>query len=162
IVHFADAIAGEGQGTPPAPPTAVANSVLGFDMAGSTGGVLTLASFIALKTLGKRFGIHKLGQFTPDPHFEKNYSWIREGGMIRGSYDFFSSVPVATHVQWVVDHVKRLVPGDLAPAIDLEDASGNLDGTYHYSTLPNNAGRIALFQDIRRWLDDVETKLGRT
>jgi len=110
-----------------------------------------------LKTLGKRFGIHKLGQFTPDQHFDQNYRRIREAGMIRGSYDFFSSVAVATHVQWVVDHVQRLAPGDLAPAIDLEDQSGNLDGKYHYSTLPNNAGRVALFQDIRRWLDDVQS-----
>src|SRR5262249_54923973 len=120
----------------------------------------TLADFVALKNVGKRFGIHKVGQFSVDGHFDQNYPWIREAGMIRGSYDFFSSTPVATHVQWVVDHVIRLGPGDLAPAIDLEDGKGDLDGKYHFTTLPD-AGRLALFQDIQQWLDDVGPKLGR-
>jgi hypothetical protein len=58
-----------------------------------------------------------------------------------------------------VDHVKRLTPGDLAPAIDLEDGSRALDRKYNYSS--SGAGRNNLFVDISTWLDAIEARLGR-
>ncbi len=145
--------------TPQAPPAAVSSLTLGFDMAESTGSNLRQSDFDALRTLGKRFGIAKLAQYVEDTKFDKNYEFIRKAGMIRGSYDLFSPKPVDTQVEWVVKHVKRLAPGDLAPALDLEDGDGGLDRKYGYSS--SNRGRQAFFNDINKWLLNVETRLGR-
>ena len=94
-----------------------------------------------------------------DQAFDTRYPLIRDAGMIRGSYDFFAPVDVGDQIAFVVDHVKRLTPGDLAPAIDLEDGSRALDRKYNYSS--SGAGRNNLFVDISTWLDAIEARLGR-
>jgi GH25 family lysozyme M1 (1,4-beta-N-acetylmuramidase) len=152
--------AGEATRTPSVPPVVVAHLPLGFDISEGNGPrPPTLADFIALKQAGKSFGILKVAQYEVDHQFDVRYPLVRAAGMIRGSYDFFAPIAVATQVQWVVDHVKRLTPGDLAPALDLEDGKKALDRKYHYTS--GNAGRQDLFKDISIWLKEVETRLGR-
>jgi GH25 family lysozyme M1 (1,4-beta-N-acetylmuramidase) len=128
IVHFDDAIIGEGAGggggrTPPA------GWPLGLDIYSLNG--MTAASIAAQKAAGMSFVITKSSQGTnPDPGFPSRYQWIRDAGMIRGSYHFFSNKndasivwggSVADQANKVIDLVKRLAPGDFAPALDLED-----------------------------------------
>jgi GH25 family lysozyme M1 (1,4-beta-N-acetylmuramidase) len=133
---------------------------LGFDINQDNGDRTEgLTEFAALKQVGKIFGIAKLAQAGVDQAFDTRYPLIRDAGMIRGSYDFFAPVDVGDQIAFVVDHVKRLTPGDLAPAIDLEDGSRALDRKYNYSS--SAAGRNSLFVDISTWLDAVEARLGR-
>ena len=146
--------------TPAAPPKPVKDRPLGFDISQANGDKTEgLTEFVALKTAGKVFGIAKLAQAVMDTTFDTRYPLIRDAGMIRGSYDFFAPIDVDAQIQFVVDHVKRLTPGDLAPALDLEDQSGTLDVKYKYSS--GSDGRKALFKDVTKWLDQVETRLGR-
>jgi len=144
----------------PVPPVPVQNLPLGYDISQDNGNQAEgLAEFAALKQVGKVFGIAKLAQVGVDRAFDTRYPLIRDAGMIRGSYDFFAPVDIADQIAFVVDHVKRLTPGDLAPAIDLEDGSRALDRKYNYSA--GGAGRDNLFADISTWLNAVETRLGR-
>ena len=126
-----------------APPVPVKDLPLGFDINQANGDQTEgLKEFKALKTAGKVFGIAKIAQGgakNPDVTFDVRYPLIRDAGMIRGSYDFFAPVDVDDQIQFVVAHVKRLTPGDLAPAIDLEDQSASLDGKYRYTA---GAGRL--------------------
>lgn len=155
------AAGGGAAGGPTAPPANFANMPLGFDISESNGPQPpSVADFEALRTAGKSFGILKVAQNVVDRQFDPRYPLVRDAGLIRGSYDFFAPKDVAIQVQWVVSHVQRLTPGDLAPAIDLEDQSGALDAKYSYSA--GLAGRQNLFNDILSWLNDVEKQLGRS
>lgn len=146
---------------PTAPPNPVKDLPLGFDISQDNGNQKEgLTEFVALKDAGKVFGIAKVGQYRKDDAFDTRYPLIRDAGMLRGSYDFFAPIDVDTQIQLVIDHVKRLTPGDIAPALDLEDQSGVLDKKYKYST--TLAGRQSLFNDVSRWLTQVETQLGRS
>ena len=109
---------------PPAPPVNVNGLPLGFDIYQSNGpAVVTVAHFQALKQVGKIFGIHKVAQGSIDAHFDDRYPLIRRAGLIRGCYDFFAPQSVDPQVTLLVTHVQRLTPGDLAPALDLEDGA---------------------------------------
>jgi GH25 family lysozyme M1 (1,4-beta-N-acetylmuramidase) len=115
---------------------------LGFDISSDNGPQPpSLADFEVLRTAGKIFGILKVAQNVVDGQFDVRYPLVRDAGLIRGSYDFFAPKDVAIQVQWVVSHVQRLTPGDLAPAIDLEDQSGALDAKYSYSAGLAGRGR---------------------
>ncbi len=145
---------------PPAPPVNVQGWPLGFDIYQSNGpAATTVAHFQALKSVGKIFGIHKVAQNGADIRFDARYPLIQQAGLIRGSYDFFSTAAVNTQVSLVVTHIPRLTPGDLAPALDLEDGSGTLNGKYHYTA--GAAGRQSLFNDAMAWLNGIEQQLGR-
>lgn len=154
---------------PPAPPTSVAGLPLGFDIYELNGpATVTVADFTTLKTVGKIFGILKVGdsavvrgvrQVYLDRRFDARYPLVRAAGLIRGSFDFFAPLDVNVQVDLVVNHVQRLTPGDLAPSIDLEDQSGILNAKYAYST--SQAGRQRLLNDFSTWLNEVEKQLGR-
>jgi len=157
---------------PPAPPVNVSGKPLGFDIYQSNGpAVVTVADFQALKRVGKIFGIHKVAQGGVDAHFDDRYPLIRQAGLIRGCYDFFAPQSVDPQVTLLVNHVQRLTPGDLGPALDLEDGSGALNAKYHYSTgVPASGGKPAktalqcrqdLLNDVMAWLNGVEKQLGR-
>src|SRR5262249_15123705 len=133
-----------------------------------------------------------------DGKFPEYYRWIREAGMIRGSYHFFSNRrsgdaahggSIADQANKVIMLVKRLGPGDLAPALDLEDEPRNpanglpqeaskggrfpldqglqpTEEGYQYRHIAAYAdrgsnGRRELLTDIQDFLDRVETALGR-
>jgi GH25 family lysozyme M1 (1,4-beta-N-acetylmuramidase) len=145
---------------PPAPPVNVADLPLGFDIyEGNGSGTETVADFQALKAAGRIFGLHKVAQKDLDGKFDARYPMLRDAGLIRGSYDFFAPIDVNAQVDLVVNHVQRLTPGDLAPAIDLEDGSKQLNVKYNY--LAGMAGRQNLFNDVATWLNEVEKQLGR-
>src|SRR5271154_3890349 len=145
---------------PPAPPVNVAGKPLGFDIYQSNGpAAVTVAHFQALKAVGKIFGIHKVAQGAVDAQFDARYPLLRQAGLIRGCYDFFAPSDVNAQVSLVVSHVQRLTPGDLVPALDLEDGSGALNAKYHYNA--GAAGRQNLFNDVMTWLNGIEQELGR-
>lgn len=173
----------------PAPPTEVAAWPLGVDLFQSND--VDAAGFRNLKRRGKTFGIAKTSQGThPDGRFKDYYKWIRESGMIRGSFHFFANKrgtspepawtagTVEHQAKLVISMVKRLAPGDLAPALDLEDEGKGAAHRYplDQGALPNErgysyrkghyhnwqAGRDELLEDIQDFLNRVETALGRT
>lgn len=175
--------------TTTAPPSAVANWPLGVDL--YAGNATDAAGFQNLKNQGKAFAIAKSSQGTTgDGRFANYYGWIRDSGMIRGSFHFFGNKR-STHPVWggtvedqanrVLSLITRLAPGDLAPALDLEDeprdpASGKsadqggrypldqglqpTEDGYHYRHRPD--GIQELLGDIQDFLNRIETALGRT
>lgn len=135
IVHFIDAISGEGAGggsggTPPA------GWPLGVDI--YSGNALNAADFTAMKGRSIEFAITKSSQGrNADSRFNNYYRWIKDAGMIRGSYHFFSNKnsnsavwgsTIAQQADKVIEKVKRLAPGDLSPALDLEDEARFTNG----------------------------------
>jgi GH25 family lysozyme M1 (1,4-beta-N-acetylmuramidase) len=183
-----------------APPAVVANWPLGVDF--SSYQALDNAAFANLKTRGKVFTIIKCSEgLQPDPRFLRStdprfaqsdyYRLARENGFIRGSYHFFANKhgnaaqpfntgSIAEQANLVIRQVPPLLPGDLAPALDLEDEArpplnhfpidqGRFAGEdgYHYRAGPiyadhGAAGRRALLTDIQDFLNQIETAFGRT
>lgn len=185
-----------------APPTAVSGWALGVDL--YSGNAADAAAISNLQSQGKTFVIAKCSQgTTPDRNnaanrgFVEFYGWTRDCGMIRGSYHFFSNKWSNSHIfggaiqdqaNTVLSLVTRLVPGDLAPALDLEDEPRNpanghaldaaqggrypldqglqpTDTGYHYrrGVYANwQVGRDALLADIQDFMNRLETALGRT
>ena len=181
--------------TPATPPAEVASWPLGVDLyAGNEykKAPISAAGFANLKSHGKVFAILKSSQGTnPDGQFITGagyYQRAADAGLIRGSYHFFANKnapagtwggTVAQQADKVIGLVRRLGPGDLAPALDLEDERRNARGKpdsagrypldqgllsgqtgYHYRT--TQAGKDALIADAQDFLDRVETALGRT
>lgn len=194
-----------GSATAPAaatPPADVANWPLGVDLySGNTykGGPITDDGFRNLASHGKVFAILKSSQGTTDDgQFTTYYQRAADAGLLRGSYHFFANplpstdpakpIPnglfagsVADQANKVISLVWRLGPGDIAPAIDLEDEPRgaankfpldegllpNQSG-YNYRSVTGRtnaqvtAGRQAVIADVQDFLDRVETALGRT
>ena len=168
------------------PPAEVAGLILGVDLYVSNN--TDAAGFRNLKQQRRMFAIAKSSQgMQPDPSFSKYYGWIRDAGMIRGSYHFFSNKrsmsavyggTIERQANTVLSLIPRLAPGDLAPALDLEDEPRGKAGRfpldqglqpseqgYHYrgGQYANwRAGRDELLADIQDFLDRIETALGRT
>lgn len=172
-----------------APPHAVAGWPLGVDL--YAGQQMDAAAFANLRRQGKLFAIVKSSQGTlADARFAQYYDMAKAAGLLRGSYHFFANkwdgVPqawlhgaIADQANTVVRLVKRLVPGDLPPALDLEDEPRGpanrypLDQGmtpaqrgYHYRRIAGNPhwhdGVAELLADIRSFMERVETALGRT
>jgi GH25 family lysozyme M1 (1,4-beta-N-acetylmuramidase) len=179
-----------GTNTPKAPPAEVANWPLGVDV--SRHQPLNDASFAALARAGKKFVIVKAtqGRNPKEATFDDYYARTKSHGMLRGSYHFFGNPfstawyggTIAQQTQGFLGAVKRCAPGDLAPALDLEDeprsaSFGALDtaqgGRYPldqgvvasehgYAYRTSNAGRQDVLADVQRFLDRIETAVGRT
>ena len=172
-----------------APPHAVEGWPLGVDL--YAGQAMDAAAFANLKRQGKLFAIMKSSQGTlADAKFIQYYAMAKATGLLRGSYHFFANkwdgVPqawlhggIADQANAVIRLVKRLVPGDLAPALDLEDEPRGPTNRYpldqgiaptqrgyHYRRIASNpnwhAGLTELLADIRSFLERIETALGRT
>jgi lysozyme len=172
-----------------APPAVVARWPLGVDI--YSGQKMDGAAFVNLKRQGKTFAIVKSSQGTvQDGKFPTYYKLAKDTGMIRGSYHFFANKSAGVPQPWlhgtisdqaatVISLVKRLGPGDLAPALDLEDEPRKpadrypldqgilpVQQGYHYRRTGDNpqwrAGVEALLRDIQTFLATVETALGRT
>jgi lysozyme len=168
------------------PPAEVARLILGVDL--YTGNNTDAAGFRNLKKQRRVFAVAKSSQGTsPDPSFANYYGWIRDAGMIRGSYHFFSNKrstdavhggTIERQANTVLSQIPRLAPGDLAPALDLEDEPRGKakrfpldqglqpsEQGYHYrgGVYANwRAGRDELLADIQDFLDRIEAALGRT
>jgi GH25 family lysozyme M1 (1,4-beta-N-acetylmuramidase) len=142
------------------PPSAIAGWPLGVDLSNYQNQVKA-AGFTNLKNQGKAFAIAKSSQgVTQDGGFADRYRWIHESGLIRGSYHFFSNKnsadpvwggSVSDQADKVIALVKRLSPGDLAPALDLEDELRNpANGRpKHANDPPNIVHRFPLDQGLR-------------
>jgi GH25 family lysozyme M1 (1,4-beta-N-acetylmuramidase) len=176
-----------------APPAAVANWRLGVDFSSYQN--VHDAGFENLRSHQKVFAILKSsqgqvrdGKFLADPHdvaHSDYYAKARAHGFIRGSYHFLAnkrglhsltfSGTIEQQVNMVKSTVPPLLPGDLTPALDLEDQENHgrfpLDQGvfpdehgYHYRThWPTHAaGRRELLTDIQDFLDRIETAYGRT
>jgi GH25 family lysozyme M1 (1,4-beta-N-acetylmuramidase) len=174
------------------PPAEVSSLPLGVDVyAGNTykGAAINAAGFTNLRDHGKTFAILKSSQGTqPDGQFSTYYALAQNSGLIRGSYHFyanpqgtlpFHSGTVQQQADLVVSLVNRLVPGDLAPALDLEDeprgASNRYpldqgiqptENGYHYRHIAayadhGRAGLDALLTDVGEFMFRLETALGR-
>jgi N-acetylmuramoyl-L-alanine amidase len=155
-----------GAPNPAAPPLAVASFPLGFDIyesnTKSNGKPLDDADFSALRAAGKLFGIAKLGQGRADGQFAAYYEAIRRAGMIRGSYYFMTTRPIERELELIASLVPRLLPGDLAPALDLEDSDKYgypLNKHYHYQD--TSAGKAALLRAVGDLMNGIEARLGR-
>lgn len=182
---------GGGSATPPAPapvtpPAEVAGWPLGVDLYALNsylGAPISAAGFANLRAQGKVFAILKSSQGTADDgQFTAYYQRAADAGLIRGSYHFYTnpkapvapgSGTVAQQADKVISLIPRLGPGDLAPALDLEDEprgaakrypldEGVAPGQtgYHYRT--TQAGRTEVIADTQDFLDRIETALGRT
>jgi GH25 family lysozyme M1 (1,4-beta-N-acetylmuramidase) len=122
-----------------------------------------LTTFQRLARHGKDFVLVKASQSTPDPTFGGHYENVRAAGLIRGAFHWFTPRPVSDQVRLFLGLVPRVGPGDLAPALDLEDSSMALWQHYKYThgKTGNAAGSTALLDDVQDWLDRVEAALGR-
>jgi GH25 family lysozyme M1 (1,4-beta-N-acetylmuramidase) len=114
------------------------------------------------------------GPDRPDSRFAARWSGSRDSGLIRGSYHYFHTGRVAdgtadartdSQADVVVSLVGRLLPGELAPSLDLEEASVNnsvdASGTANFGD--DASWSSANWIDrIGRFLDRLETALGRT
>lgn len=123
-----------------------------------------VATFQRLVRLGKVFAIVKSSQWQAEAAFRGHYDNARAAGLIRGSYHFFTPRPVAEQVRLVLGLVPRVGPGELAPALDVEDGSKKLWDTYKYTYDGGGtpAGSKRLLDALQEWLDAVEAALGRT
>jgi GH25 family lysozyme M1 (1,4-beta-N-acetylmuramidase) len=119
----------------------------------------TLPAWADLRNAGISFIIHKCseGGGITDPRFSSRYRDTRTNGFIRGSFHFYRHTDAqAGSVQGdqVVAAVSRLRPGDLAPALDFENAALVL-----HQHEPASAADWRT--ELLEFLDTVETKLGR-
>ena len=95
--------------------------------------------------------------------FPQRWAATGANNIIRGAYHYYRyNVGTATahdgdeQAQLVASMVSRLLPGDLAPALDFE-------GEYLVAALAGNEpGAVDLRDDLDLFLDGVETRLGRT
>jgi GH25 family lysozyme M1 (1,4-beta-N-acetylmuramidase) len=110
-----------------------------------------------------RFIIHKSsertrdGRLIDDGAFKARWRATGAAGLIRGSFHYYRHVEGAAGsaaADRVVAQVGRLLPGDLAPALDLEK-----DAVSNRSSDPNARSWATELGDF---LDTLEIKLGRT
>jgi lysozyme len=107
---------------------------------------------------GIRFGYVKAteGQSFVDSAFTDNWSRARDAGLVRGAYHFFRpAATVANQVENFIRTLPRLEPGDLPPALDLEEAR-TAGGVDEWDDVPRGQ-RVARAVG---WLQAVEDALG--
>jgi GH25 family lysozyme M1 (1,4-beta-N-acetylmuramidase) len=107
-------------------------------------------SFSRIAKAGFSFVFHKASQFRVDTKLEERWLQISQAGMLRGAYHMLhhNAGSVADQVERFVSAVQRLVPGDLGPALDLEDRDPGHHADYW---VPR----------IRQFADLIEARLGR-
>lgn len=99
---------------------------------------------------GKVFAIARATYGTGhDGQFGVNWPGMKAAGLIRGSYCWVKPGPLLPQVNRLLAELPRLLPGDMPPAFDFEDAG--------FFDLP-----VAdVLQTARSWLALVESALGR-
>lgn len=174
IVHFTDSIGGEGQ----AVVNPAATQVDGIDVHFP----VPIPSWNNLDQAGIRFIFHRCSEQQKggalvgdtDAHvvaagslattsFPQRWAATGANNIIRGAYHYYRFNVGTTNphngdeqAEMVTSMVGRLLPGDLAPALDFE-------GNYVVTELANNEpGAVDLRDDLDLFLDGVEIRLGRT
>ena len=170
IVHFTDTIGGEGQAVVNPAVTKVDGIDVHFPV--------PIPSWSNLNQAGIRFILHRCSEQQEggalvgdtDAHvvaegspatrsFPQRWAATGANNIIRGAYHYYRyDVGTATahdgdeQAQMVASMVSRLLPGDLAPALDFE-------GKYLVSALTGNEpGAVDLRDDLDLFLDGVETR----
>jgi GH25 family lysozyme M1 (1,4-beta-N-acetylmuramidase) len=122
-----------------------------------------LPSFNDIRTAGFSFIVHKSSERTRggglinDGVFKQRWADTAAGGLIRGSYHYYRHRDGATgdvQAETVAALIQRLVPGDIAPALDFEN-----DALVAGSREPT---AVEWRAEIEAFLDHIETRLGRT
>jgi len=102
-----------------------------------------------------------IGAHTSDQMFAVNWMAIRGRGLIRGAYhSFWPLTSAADQADKYIATVGALAPGDLPPAIDLEEAYLKKDTNHDHEfwkTIPRDE-RLPM---ILGWLTRVESAVGR-
>jgi len=89
------------------------------------------------------------GTHTRDRLYQTNYAGLKQSEIARGAYHFFHpQLDAQAQASNFLSVVSRLFPGDLPPALDVELSGGQ------------SPSMIA--DGMRRWLDLIQEKLGRT
>jgi lysozyme len=129
----------------------------GIDVSSNQGQV----DWAAVKNDGKVFAFVRasLGGHQPDTIFSVNWPRMRDAGIIRGAYHFFwPATPWLEQAESFLKLLGSLSPGDLPPALDLEEAIAKGDPAKHdiWQDVPASQ-RLPMVQN---WLDTVEDATG--
>ncbi|MEJ7729581.1 MAG: GH25 family lysozyme [Polyangiaceae bacterium] len=107
----------------------------------------------AVGAAGMEFAIARssYGEGFVDPRFDKNWKGIRAAGLVRGAYQFFlaDQDPIA-QAELLLEQLAGaggLEPGDLPPALDIEETRG--------------VGDAKIVARMHAWLEHVEAAIGR-
>ena len=104
-----------------------------------------------VKAAGNVFAIARVSDGTgyPDTQFAANWSGMKSVGLVRGVYQFFrpEEDPIA-QADLMLAKIADLAPGDLPPIMDME--------------VTDNVATATLQANMKKWLDHVEQKTGRT
>jgi len=134
---------------PPAP-------ISGIDVSSHQGTV----DWDAVSESGQSFAFVRatLGAHSADSRFAGNWARARAAGVLRGAYHFFwplaSSADQADHF---IEVVGKLLPGDLPPALDLEEAILQQNPQQDVWTTVPTDNRLPM---ILGWVLTVEHALG--
>jgi lysozyme len=130
----------------------------GIDISSNQGAV----NWTAISTAGISFVIARatLGGHSTDSQFVTNRNGSRNAGLFHGAYHFFWPLtPWKDQADNFVNAVGALQPGDLPPAVDLEEAfPTNNPGHDVWNDVPSDQ-RLAMIQG---WLQAIEQRLGMT
>jgi lysozyme len=130
----------------------VAPSLQGIDVSSNQGSIDW--NVVAGSNLSFAFLRATIGAHTADGQFSGNWARIRGTGMIRGAYHFFWPLASASdQADNYIETVGRLMPGDLPPALDIEESylKANPEQDVWMTIAPDN--RLPM---ILNWLTRVE------
>jgi len=106
-----------------------------------------------------RFALAKAtqGDYLVDPQFQNNWTGIRNAGLIRGAYHFFSPrIHPINQANYFVRQIENtLRPEDFPPIVDIEYYPKYIEQEWQRFSIPDRIDRI------RRCLDRVERDTGR-
>ena len=191
IVHFQDTIGGEGQAAVPVAATQVDGIDVHFPVA--------IPAWSDLDRAGIRFVISRCSEqqaggalvgdtdahvsaagYATSRSFPRRWADAGANSMIRGAYHYYRFNVGTTNphdggeqAAMVASMVSRLLPGDLAPALDFEGAylvtqlintlaAAEPDPAKRPAVADRQVLAVDIRDDINLFLDGVETRLGRT
>jgi lysozyme len=129
----------------------------GIDVSSNQGQV----DWPTVKRAGKAFAFARatVGGHQLDSQFTTNWQRMRDAGIIRGAYHFFwPSTPWQDQVDLFTKTVGTLHPGDLPPALDLEEAMSKGDISKHDTW--QDVGIDQRISVVQNWLDAVQQAVG--
>jgi len=98
-------------------------------------------------------------QVVADSQFAANWQRMSDAGIIRGAYHFFwPSTPWQDQAELFTKTVGTMHPGDLPPALNLEEAISKGDTTKHDSW--QDVAVAQRLSAVQNWLDAVERAIG--
>jgi lysozyme len=132
------------------------SGVTGIDVSSNQGSVNW--SLVAGQNLAFAYIRATVGAHTADARFAGNWTRIYGTGLLRGAYHFFWPLAAASdQADHFVEIVGRLLPGDLPPVLDLEEAYLNAAPQQDVWTTVSPDNRLPM---ILNWLTAVEHSFG--